>query len=113
AVRSGECDVALAGGVGADVDPLMLVSFGVLGALSARGLSCPFDVRRDRFVVGEGAPMVVLSARRGDAQVELAGIGRSLDGHHLTAPDPDGGGAGPAMRAALADAGQPTGAHAR
>jgi len=106
AVRSGECDVALAGGVGADVDPLMLASFGLLGALSARGVSCPFDVRRDGFVVGEGAAMVVLSARAGDAAVALAGIGRSLDAHHITAPDPEGSGAERAMVAALADAGE-------
>src|SRR5262249_2788790 len=64
AVRLGVCDVALAGGVGADVDALMLAGFGLLGALSARGASCPFDVRRDGFVLGEGAAMVVLSHAR-------------------------------------------------
>jgi 3-oxoacyl-[acyl-carrier-protein] synthase II len=104
ALRAGECDVALAGGVGADVDPLMLASFGRLGALSARGVSCPFDVGRDGFVVGEGAAFVVLAARPRGALAELAGIGRTLDAHHLTAPDPDGVGAARAMRAALADA---------
>jgi 3-oxoacyl-[acyl-carrier-protein] synthase II len=128
ALRAGECDVALCGGVGADVDPLMLAGFGLLGALSARGVSCPFDGGRDGFVVGEGAAMLVL-ARAGDdgdddeagawpgaaggawawasegRAVELAGVGRSLDGFHLTAPEPDGAGAVRAMRAALADAG--------
>jgi 3-oxoacyl-[acyl-carrier-protein] synthase II len=105
AIRRGTCDAALAGGVGADVDPLMLAGFGLLGALSARGVSCPFDARRDGFVVGEGAAFVVLSAERGDAVVRVSGIGRSLDAHHLTAPDPDGDGAARAMRAAIADAG--------
>ncbi|MBK9261788.1 MAG: beta-ketoacyl-[acyl-carrier-protein] synthase family protein [Polyangiaceae bacterium] len=104
AIRLGVCDIALAGGVGADVDPFMLVGFGLLGALSARGVSCPFDVRRDGFVVGEGAAMVVLSAERGDASVEVAGVARSLDAHHLTAPDPAGDGAARAMRGALDDA---------
>jgi 3-oxoacyl-[acyl-carrier-protein] synthase II len=104
AIRLGECDVALAGGVGADVDPFMLVGFGLLGALSSRGVSCPFDIRRDGFVVGEGAAMVVLSAERGDASVEVAGVARSLDAHHLTAPDPTGDGASRAMRGALDDA---------
>ena len=47
AIRLGQCEVALCGGVGADVDPLMLAGFGLLGILSARGVSCPFDVRRD------------------------------------------------------------------
>jgi 3-oxoacyl-[acyl-carrier-protein] synthase II len=104
AIRLGEIDAALCGGVGADVDPLMLAGFGLLGILSARGVSCPFDAHRDGFVVGEGAAMFVLAAERGDAAVELAGIARSLDAHHLTAPDPDGDGAVRAMTAALRDA---------
>lgn len=108
AIRLGEIDVALCGGVGADVDPLMLAGFGLLGILSPRGISCPFDAHRDGFIVGEGAAMLVLSAERcaspSGAIVELAGIGRSLDAHHLTAPDPDGDGAYRAMSAALHDA---------
>jgi 3-oxoacyl-[acyl-carrier-protein] synthase II len=104
AIRLGFCDVALAGGVGADVDPFMLVGFGILGALSLRGVSCPFDAHRDGFVVGEGAAMVVLSAERGDAVVEVSGVARTLDAHHLTAPDPNGDGATRAMRGALEDA---------
>lgn len=105
AIRLGAIDVALCGGVGADVDPLMLAGFGKLGALSARGISCPFDVRRDGFVVGEGAAFIVLAAERGAASAELAGGARSLDAHHLTAPDPDGDGAARAIAGALADAG--------
>lgn len=105
AIRSGQCTVAVCGGVGADVDPMMLAGFGLLGALSAKGRSCPFDVRRDGFVVGEGAAMVVLSAERGDASVEIVGVGRTMDAHHLTAPDPTGRGAERAMRLALAEAG--------
>jgi len=107
AIRLGICDAAIAGGVGADVDPFMLVGFGLLGALSARGVSCPFDVRRDGFVVGEGAAMIVLSAARGGAIAEISGAARSLDAHHLTAPDPSGDGATRAMRAALEEAGEP------
>ncbi|MDQ3369485.1 MAG: beta-ketoacyl-[acyl-carrier-protein] synthase family protein [Myxococcota bacterium] len=107
AIRLGQCDVALCGGVGADADPLMLAGFGLLGILSARGVSCPFDAHRDGFVIGEGAAMLVLAAERGDATVELAGIGRSLDAHHLTAPEPGGDGAARAMIAALRDAGDP------
>jgi 3-oxoacyl-[acyl-carrier-protein] synthase II len=104
AIRLGEIDAAICGGVGADVDPLMLAGFGLLGILSPRGISCPFDAHRDGFIVGEGAAMLVLSADRGDAVVEIAGVGRSLDAHHLTAPDPEGDGAVRAMTAALRDA---------
>jgi 3-oxoacyl-[acyl-carrier-protein] synthase II len=105
AVRLGECDVALCGGVGADVDPLMLAGFGLLGALSAAGVSRPFDARRDGFVVGEGAAFVVLAAERGAAVAELAGAGSSLDAYRLTDPDPEGAGAERSMRAALERAG--------
>ena len=104
AIRLGECDIALCGGVGADVDPLMLVGFGRLGALSARGVSCPFDVRRDGFVVGEGAAMVVLSSTPSNLGIEVSGIARTLDAYHLTKPDPEGDGAARAMQGALADA---------
>lgn len=102
ALRAGECDVAVAGGVGADVDPLMLAGFGKLQALSARGVSCPFDRRRDGFVVGEGAAVVLLT--RAPGPVRVAGVGRSVDAVHLTMPDPEGRGAERAMRAALAEA---------
>lgn len=105
AVARGECDVALCGGVGADVDPLLLAGFGLLGALSEKGRSCPFDAGRDGFVLGEGAGFVVLAAERAGAVAELRGTGRTLDAHHLTAPDPTGDGAARAMRLALAESG--------
>jgi 3-oxoacyl-[acyl-carrier-protein] synthase II len=107
AVGQGEVDVALCGGVGADVDPLMLAGFGLLGILSARGVSCPFDARRDGFVVGEGAALVVLTADPRGARAVVAGVARTLDAHHLTAPHPDGDGAFRAMSRALAQAGDP------
>lgn len=106
AIALGECDVAIAGGVGADVDPLMLAGFGKLQALSARGVSRPFDRRRDGFVVGEGAALVVLTSTPGP--VRVAGTGRSMDAAHLTMPDPEGRGAERAMRAALDEAGART-----
>lgn len=108
AIRLGECDVALAGGVGADVDPLMMAGFGLLGILSPRGVSRPFDVRRDGFVIGEGASFLVLSRERGDAPAAILGASRSMDAHHLTAPHPEGAGATRAMTAAIADAGAPS-----
>jgi 3-oxoacyl-[acyl-carrier-protein] synthase II len=54
--------------------------------------------------VGEGAAIAVLSAERGGALVEVAGVARTLDAHHLTAPDPAGNGASRAIRGALDDA---------
>lgn len=104
AIRLGLCDAAICGGVGADVDPLMFAAFCLLGALSPAGVSRPFDARRDGFVLGEGAALAVLAAEQGNATIELAGMGRTLDAYHITAPDPTGDGAFRAMRAALLDA---------
>jgi 3-oxoacyl-[acyl-carrier-protein] synthase II len=108
AIALGHCDVAVCGGVGADVDPFALAGFGLLGALSTRGVSRPFDARRDGFVLGEAAAMVVLAAERGELAVELAGAALTLDGYRLTAPEPSGAAAKRAMRLALEQAGVTT-----
>ncbi|MBI2373204.1 MAG: hypothetical protein HYV07_04330 [Deltaproteobacteria bacterium] len=104
AIRLGVCDVAIAGGVGADVDPTCMAGFGLLSALSAKSTARPFDRDRDGFVLGEGAAMTVLASEPGGSMVEVVGAGRSLDALSLTAPAPDGEGAARAMRAALAEA---------
>ncbi|MFI7226938.1 beta-ketoacyl-[acyl-carrier-protein] synthase family protein [Nonomuraea angiospora] len=115
-VRDGTADVVLAGGMEAAVQAGALVGFGRVGALSRRAseperASRPFDADRDGFVLGEGAAFLVLerledALRRGaHVYAELSGYGRTSDGHHLTAPDPEGGGAYRCMRDALADAG--------
>src|SRR5204862_8095519 len=101
-VRAWECDVALCGAVGAAVDPLLLAGLALIGSFSASGTCRPCDRLRDGPVRAEGAAMAVLSCR--PAAVELAGVGRTLDAHHITAPAPDGGGAVRAMRFALAEA---------
>ena len=73
--------------------------------------SRPFDARRDGFVVGEGAGMLVLESlehalARGAAPLaEVAGYGTSADAHHITAGPEDGNGAARAMRLALRQAG--------
>jgi 3-oxoacyl-[acyl-carrier-protein] synthase II len=80
-------------------------------ALSPTGTSRPFDARRDGFVMGEGAGILVLEEK--DAAVargarilgELAGYGSTSDAHHLTAPEPTGRPASRAIELALADAG--------
>ena len=115
-LRSGACDIVLTGGTEAGVTPLSIAGFAQMGALSTRtgdpsAASRPFDIDRDGFVAAEAAGVLVLertadaAARRATTRAHLAGYGASADGHHITAPDPDGDGAGRAMRAAIADAG--------
>jgi 3-oxoacyl-[acyl-carrier-protein] synthase II len=109
ALRSGEVEIALAGGS----DSLCRLTFGGFNSLRAVDeLPCrPFRVERQGMSIGEGAAVLVLEssarAERRGARVRgwLAGAGASCDAHHMTAPDPGGEGVGRAVRAALADAG--------
>jgi 3-oxoacyl-[acyl-carrier-protein] synthase II len=110
-LQSGEADAVIAGGSEAGLTPLARAAFGALDALSQTGISRPFDVRRDGFVMSEGAAVLVLereaAARARGARVlgRIRGYGASSDAHHLTAPRADGHGQAAAMHAALRDAG--------
>jgi 3-oxoacyl-[acyl-carrier-protein] synthase II len=110
-IRTGEVDAVVTGGAEAGLTPLAQAAFESMGATSPSGISRPFDARRDGFVMGEGAGVLVLeseeSARERD-QAELGevlGFGASSDAHHLTAPQPEGSGASRAILRALDDAG--------
>jgi 3-oxoacyl-[acyl-carrier-protein] synthase II len=110
-LQTGEADAVLAGGSEAGLTDLARAAFGALDAISARGVSRPFDARRDGFVMGEGAALLVLERER-DAQRRgarilgaIRGYGSTSDAHHLTAPLADGTGQAEAMSIALADAG--------
>jgi 3-oxoacyl-[acyl-carrier-protein] synthase II len=116
AIRSGICDVVIAGGAEATITPLGLGGFCSMKALSTRNdapeaASRPFDKDRDGFVMGEGSAILILEelefARKRGAKIygELLGYGASADAHHVTAPAPGGEGAVRAMAAALADGG--------
>ncbi len=110
-IERGEADVVVAGGTEAAMTPLCMAAFERMGALSRQGISRPFDKRRDGFVMGEGAGVLVLEradfARERGAKIYgyVVGYGASNDAFHMTQPDESGRGAAKAMRAALADAG--------
>ncbi|OSS43017.1 3-oxoacyl-[acyl-carrier-protein] synthase, KASII [Desulfurella amilsii] len=111
----GDADVMIAGGCESTITPLAIAGFQNMKALSTRNdepqkASRPFDSKRDGFIVGEGAGILVLEeyefAKKRNANIlaELVGFGMSDDGYHITAPDPEGKGAIYAMQMALNDA---------
>jgi 3-oxoacyl-[acyl-carrier-protein] synthase II len=110
-IQTGDADAVVTGGSEAALTPLAKAAFGALDALSDTGISRPFDARRDGFVMGEGAAVLILEdgerARERGATIlaTIAGYGASSDAHHLTAPRQDGAGAVDAMAQALEDAG--------
>jgi 3-oxoacyl-[acyl-carrier-protein] synthase II len=110
-IAAGDADAVVTGGSEAALTPLARAAFGALDATSPTGVSRPFDARRDGFVMGEGAAVLVLedadrAAERGATVLgEILGYGATSDAHHLTAPDPQGAGAANAIRVALRDAG--------
>jgi 3-oxoacyl-[acyl-carrier-protein] synthase II len=109
-IQSGAADAVVTGGSEAGLVPLARAAFRALDALSVSGISRPFDVRRDGFVMGEGAAVLILEngdkARERGANIlaYVRGYAATSDAYHLTAPDKEGAGAAQAMRIALADA---------
>jgi 3-oxoacyl-[acyl-carrier-protein] synthase II len=109
-IRYGDADRVVTGGSEAAITPLATAAFGRMDALSDSGVSRPFDRRRDGFVMGEGAGVLVLeeeeAAKQRGARIlgYLRGYASTSDAHHLTAPDPTGRGAAKAIELALKDA---------
>ncbi len=110
-IRYGDADCVVTGGSEAAITPLATAAFDKMDALSDSGISRPFDRRRDGFVMGEGAGVLVLeeedAARERGARIlgYLRGYASTSDAHHLTAPEPSGRGAAKAIELALKDAG--------
>ncbi|BCJ50035.1 3-oxoacyl-[acyl-carrier-protein] synthase 2 [Actinoplanes sp. NBRC 14428] len=109
-VRAGAADAVVVGGAESAVSPLIHATFRNAGVLSESGRTAPFDRRRDGFLLGEGAGVLVLeeagaaAARGAPALAEVLGYGATSDAYHLTAPEPEATGAAAAVRAALSDA---------
>jgi 3-oxoacyl-[acyl-carrier-protein] synthase II len=110
-IQYDDADAVVVGGAEASLTTFGFGSFNAMQALSPTGMSRPFDARRDGFVMGEGAGVLVLEeadaavARGATILGEVAGYGSTSDAYHLTAPEPTGEAATRAIALAMAEAG--------
>lgn len=115
AIKYGHLDACIAGGAEAPITGIGLGGFTNMTALTKETdptrASIPFDIRRNGFVIGEGAGIVVMEsleyAQKRGARIicEIAGYGATSDAYHITSPDPEGESAAHAMRLAMMEAG--------
>jgi len=114
-IRDGFADVIVAGGAEAPLSPLTFGAFAIIKTMSQwagdPALACrPFDLKRDGFVMGEGAASLIIEewehARNRGARIYAEVLGYSLnnDAFHMTSPLPSGEASIRAMRDALEDA---------
>lgn len=110
-IKYGECRVFIAGGADAAITPIGVAGFAQAGALSKNpdpnNASRPFDAKRDGFVIGEGAGIVVLEElnhaikRRANIKAEIVGYGATSDAFHITHPSETGDAGAEAIRQAI------------
>lgn len=115
AVKYGELDIMFAGGVDSSISRFGVATFQALTALTDSedpfNASIPFDKRRNGFVTGEGAGVLILEelehAKKRGAHIyaEIGGYGATSDANHMTAPLEDGLCAAKAMELAIKEAG--------
>jgi nodulation protein E len=107
-VRSGICDVAIAGGSEATFSEGILLAWESMRVVSPT-VCRPFSRDRNGMMLGEGAAMLVVEslehaeARGAKPLAEIAGFGMSSDAHHVTQPSAEG--AASAITRAFKDAG--------
>ena len=115
-INAGEADAVLAVGGENAICPISISGLAQSNALSRNndnpeGACCPFDIKRDGFVMGEGGGAMIIEteehalARGAKIYAVLAGYANTSDAHHVTAPMPDGAGAARCMKKALDRAG--------
>jgi 3-oxoacyl-[acyl-carrier-protein] synthase II len=112
-IRSGQAEIAIAGGSDAPITPIAMASFTAADLSSYRNdepdkASRPFDLERDSGVISEGAGMFVLEnletalARGAEPYLEITGYSKQRDKD----PTNPGSGLEESMKMALANAGR-------
>lgn len=115
AIKNNLADMMIAGGAEAPIVPLTFGAFCLIKALSTRNgdptrASRPFDKKRDGFVMGEGAGVLILedlncACKRGASiYAEMLGYGTTNDAYHMVRPLPTGEQAKKAAQLALSNA---------
>lgn len=109
-IEAGVCDAAIVGGADS-LCGMTLHGFGALGLVDTQPTR-PCDAQRHGISIGEAAGFALVEragirplAQAAGYGATLLGCGASSDGHHMSAPDPQGRGAIAAMRQALGRAG--------
>ncbi len=114
-IRNNIADIFITGGTEAPLAPMTVGSFCKLGALSQRNgdptkACCPFDKKRDGFVISEGGGVIILEelehalARNAKIYAEIIGYGASSEAFHMTRASDDSRGFVDAISSALQDA---------
>jgi 3-oxoacyl-[acyl-carrier-protein] synthase II len=109
-IEQDEADWCIAGATDASLTKLMLSGYRNMGALS-KDVMRPFDKRRDGFLVGEGAGIVILEkeevARARQARIygKVLAHTYGFEGSDLIAFSPDGDGLEKCLKASIAKAG--------
>jgi 3-oxoacyl-[acyl-carrier-protein] synthase II len=102
-IKRGDAEVMIAGGTEAPLTPFLFSAFAALRAIASPGedpaSACkPFDLRRDGFVVAEGAAALLLESaehaagRGATPYCELVGYGSSNDAFDMVASEETGRG---------------------
>ncbi len=115
-IQDGEQDVMICGAAEAPLTPITFGAFDVVNVLSVHNdepqkASRPFDNKRDGFVLGEGAGILVLEElshalkRNAPIYCEILGFGTSCNAFHMTDLPSDGRAMETCIALALKDSG--------
>ena len=116
AIKAGRTDMMIVGGADSIINKEEIEGFNEIYALSVLNdqpekASCPFSKKRDGFVIGEGAGIMILEseksakARGAKIYAELVDYAFTNESYNIMAPKPDGEGMAATMELALKNAG--------